>query len=132
MGGLLGSEIYSECCFTSSNAFNISLTNSIVQMRMDWWKMHIILLFNVFLLLFIGLITLFRTIYESYCIILTNFYLYLQYFQQKVFSFNKINGFQIDPMCWNFLMKKKKNQWLIYSNPSNLWVTIHEEKKIEF
>ncbi|XP_030961610.1 protein PLANT CADMIUM RESISTANCE 7-like isoform X1 [Quercus lobata] len=30
MGGLSGSGIYSECCFTSSNAFNIFLTNSIV------------------------------------------------------------------------------------------------------
>ena len=30
MGGLWGSGIYSECCFTSSNAFSTFLTNSIV------------------------------------------------------------------------------------------------------
>ena len=37
-----------------------------------------------------GPITLFGTIYESHCIISNNFYLYLQYFQLKIFSFNKI------------------------------------------
>ena len=45
-----------------------------------------------------GLAVLFYTIHESHYTISTNFYLYLQYFQQKVFSFSfsKINGFQID------------------------------------
>ena len=57
-----------------------------------------ILLFSLFLLLFIGFIELFGIIYEFYCTISTNFYLYLQYFQQKVFSFNKIRESQIDPM----------------------------------
>ena len=39
----------------------------------------------------------FDTIYESHYTILTNFYLYLQYFQQKIFSFSKIDGSQTDP-----------------------------------
>ena len=39
---------------------------------------------------------LFGIIYRFYCTISVNFYLYLQYFQQKVFSFSKISGFQID------------------------------------
>ena len=42
-------------------------------------------------------IILFSTIYGAHCTILTNFYFYLQYFQQKVFSFNKISGPQTDP-----------------------------------
>ena len=44
-----------------------------------------------------GPTTLFGTIYESYYTISANFYLYLRYFPQKVFNFNKINGFQTDP-----------------------------------
>ena len=39
----------------------------------------------------------FDTIHVSYCIILVNFYFYLQYFQQKVFNFRKISEFQIEP-----------------------------------
>ena len=39
---------------------------------------------------------LFGIIHESHCTILTNSYLYLQYFQQKIFSFSKISGFQMD------------------------------------
>ena len=39
----------------------------------------------------------FDTIHRSHCIILANFYLHLQYFQQKVFSFNKISRSQINP-----------------------------------
>ena len=61
-------------------------------------KCQLILLFSLFLLLFMGLTTLFGTIHGSYCTILANFYFYLQYFQQKVFSFNKISGSQTDPM----------------------------------
>ena len=55
-------------------------------------KSQLILLFNLFLLLFMGPTTLFDTIYESHYTISTNFYLYLQYF-----SFSKINGSQINP-----------------------------------
>ena len=40
-----------------------------------------------------GPTTIFDTIHKSYCIILANFYLYLQYFQSKVFNFNKISEF---------------------------------------
>ena len=40
---------------------------------------------------------LFSTIYGSNCTISANFYLYLLYFQQKIFNFNKISGSQTDP-----------------------------------
>ena len=49
-----------------------------------------------------SLTALFSTIHESHYTILANFYLYLQYFQQKNFNFNKINGSQIDPSCVHF------------------------------
>ena len=55
-----------------------------------------ILLFSLFLLLFMGLTALFGTIYGFHCIISINFYLYLQYFQQKFSSFSKINESQMD------------------------------------
>ena len=60
---------------------------------------QLILRFNLPLLLFMDPIALFGTIYESHCTISANFYLYLKYFQQKVFSFNKINGSQTNPQC---------------------------------
>jgi len=44
-----------------------------------------------------GPTALFDNIHGLYCTISANFYLYLQYFQQKVFNFNKISEFQIDP-----------------------------------
>ena len=43
-----------------------------------------------------GLTALFGTIYGSYWIISANFYLYLQYFQQKIFNFSKISESQMD------------------------------------
>ena len=54
-------------------------------------KSQLILQFRLFLLLFMGPTALFDTIHESYCTISSNFYLYLQYFRQKVFNFNKIS-----------------------------------------
>ena len=57
-------------------------------------KSQFILLFSLFLVLFMDLTVLFGTIYRFYYTISANFYLYLQYFQQKIFSFNKINGCQ--------------------------------------
>ena len=59
-------------------------------------KSQFILPFSLFLLLFMSLTALFGTIYSSYYTILFNFYLYLQFFQQKVFSFGKISRSQID------------------------------------
>ena len=56
-----------------------------------------ILLFSLFLLLFMSSTALFGTFHESHCIISANFYFYLQYFQQKVFNFNKISRSQTDP-----------------------------------
>ena len=43
-----------------------------------------------------SLTILFSIIYGAHYTISANFYLYLQYFQQKVFNFSKINGSQID------------------------------------
>ena len=58
-------------------------------------KSQFILLFSLFFLLFTNSIVLFDIIHKFYCTISTNFYLYLQYFQQKVLNFNKINGLQM-------------------------------------
>ena len=44
-----------------------------------------------------GPTVLFDIIYGSHVTILANFYLYLKYFQQKIFSFCKISESQIDP-----------------------------------
>ena len=60
-------------------------------------KSQVILLFNLLLLLFMGSTAFFGIMYGSHCTISANFYLYLQYFQQKVFSFSKINESQTDP-----------------------------------
>ena len=57
---------------------------------------QLILLFNLFLLLFMGPTTLFGIIHVFHCTILANFYLYI-YFQQKVFGFCKISRSQTDP-----------------------------------
>jgi len=43
-----------------------------------------------------GPTALFDTIHWSYCTISVNFYIYLQYFQQKVFNFSKISKSQTD------------------------------------
>ena len=51
-------------------------------------KNQLILLFSLFLLLFMGITAHFGIIHESYSTISANFYLYLQYFQQKVFNFS--------------------------------------------
>ena len=60
-------------------------------------KCRLILLFSLFFLLFMGSIALFVTIHEFQCTVSTNFYLYLLYFQQKIFSFSKINRSQTSP-----------------------------------
>ena len=67
-------------------------------------KNLLILLFSLFLLLFMGPIALFGTIHKSHYTISVNFYLYLQYFQQKIFNFNKISESQIDPTHYIFLI----------------------------
>ena len=55
---------------------------------------QLILLFSLFLLLFMVPLHFFATIHRSYYTISVNFYLHLQYFQQKKFNFNKINRSQ--------------------------------------
>ena len=55
-----------------------------------WWKLKLIKVFSLFLVLFMGLIALSGIIYESHCTIqlaFSFFFFFLQYFQQKVFSF---------------------------------------------
>ena len=79
---------------------NLILQRQILQSQFGQLNFcQLILLFNLFLLLFIIPTTLFGTIHRYHCTISTNIYLYLQYFQQKVFNFNKISGSQIDPQC---------------------------------
>ena len=101
-------------------------------------KNWFILLFNLFLLLFIGPTILFDTIHKSHCTISANFYIYLQYFQQKVFSFNKISRSQTDPQ---FLKIKIKNKKIIIRGASQMrWLYVYGwcctphmlEKKINF
>ena len=70
----------------------------IISVRLAWMKFaQLILLFSLFLLLFMDFTTLFDIIYESYYTISASFYLYLQYFQHKVFNFSKISGSQTGP-----------------------------------
>ena len=49
-----------------------------------------------------GLIAFFGIIHGHHCTISDNFYLYLQYFQQKVFNFSKISEFQTVPKPVHF------------------------------
>ena len=51
-----------------------------------------------------GLTTLFGTTYRSYYTISANFYLYLQCFQQKNFSFSKISGSRTEPLLFCLLI----------------------------
>ena len=46
-----------------------------------------------------GPTTVFGTIHRFHYTISANFYFYLQYFQQKIFSLGKISRFQMDPKC---------------------------------
>ena len=87
-----------------------------------------------FLLLFTSFNVLFVTIHKSHYTTSANFYLCLQYFQQKIFSFNKINESQIDPLC-----EEEENSisvrlaWIIFANLfyystyfcNYSWVTLH-------
>ena len=66
---------------------------------------QLILLLSLFLLLFMSLTAPFDIIYGSHCTILVNFYFYLQYFQEKIFNFSKISGFQMDTYSLNFVHK---------------------------
>ena len=54
-----------------------------------------------------NLTAFFDTIHGSHCTISINFYFYLRYFQQKVFSFSKISRSQMDPsLNYNNNIKK--------------------------
>ena len=62
-------------------------------------------------LLFMGSTALLNTIHRSHYTISTSVYLYLQYFQQKVFSFSKISRSQTNPKC--AFGSKLKNQFIL-------------------
>ena len=81
---------------TSCYSYPINLTSQTKSAFGKNYFCQLILLFSLFLLLFMGPVALFDTIYGSHYTISTNFYLYLQYFQQKVFNFSKKRGSQID------------------------------------
>ena len=86
----------------------------------------IILLFSLFLLPFMGLTVLFDTIHEFHCTISVNFYLYLQHFQQKVFSFSKISGTQRNPwgkFAWTSTNSLGSTSYILF-----LYSTISEVK----
>ena len=86
-------------------------------------KSRLILLFSLFLVLFMGPTTPFDTIYKSHCPISANFYLYLLYFQQKVFNFSKIIRFQIDHKYPRKLETHKKSRIK--------WVTLISDPKCD-
>jgi len=65
-------------------AFRYYRLQGMLRLHLDsFFFCQLILLFNLFLLLFISPIALFSTIHGSYCTNSANFYFYLQYFQQK-------------------------------------------------
>ena len=66
---------------TYSIAFDTSFFSQVAFRQLIFCQL--ISLFSLFLLLFMGLTTLFGIIHESLCTILVNFYLYLQYFSKK-------------------------------------------------
>ena len=70
-------------------------------------KSQFTLLFSSFLVLFMNLTVLFGTIHEFQCTISANLYIYLQYFQQKIFNFSKIRGFQTHHLVCVWLQIKK-------------------------
>ena len=72
---------YSDFFFFLRNYSDFVIFNFYEHYASVWIEMKIILLFSLFLLLFMGHTTLFGTIHGSYCTILINFYLYLQYFR---------------------------------------------------
>ena len=86
-------------------------------------KSQLILLFSLFLLLFMDPTALFGTIYGFYYTISTDFYLYLLYFQQKVFNFSKISRFQMNPQCASGL--RLKSQLILLFNLFLLLVMTH-------
>ena len=93
----IGSTIVLYIFPISLFAFHISFFNTLCVFG-SRLKNQLILPFNLFLLLFMGPTTIFGIIHGSHCTISANFYLYLQYFQQKVFNFSKINESQTDSL----------------------------------
>ena len=71
-----------ECAFNQDGNLNFKKTK---KTRME--------IQHSFFFLFISLIVFFDTIHEFSVLFQLTFYFYLQFFQQKVFCFNKINGF---------------------------------------
>ena len=94
---------------------------------------QLILLFSLFLLLFMGLTALFGTIHGSHYTILANYYIYLQYFQQKNFQFQqnkKIpNGSDIDYLTAIETLKHKQplseEKWISDKIVSHMGLVVH-------
>ena len=86
---------------------------------------QLILLFSLFLLLLMGFTALFSTIHRSHYTISANFYLYLQYFQQKIFNFSKISGSQTDPKwCRFYQISQFSFKQIYFKLCSNSWSVI--------
>ena len=95
----MGSTILFQLNFTFIYSIFSKISRSQTDLKyafgMDYFC-QLTLLFSLFLLLLMGLTALFRIIHWFHCIISTNFYLYLQHFQQKNFNFSKLSGSQTD------------------------------------
>ena len=70
-----------------------------------------ILLFSLFFVLFMGPTALFGIIHVYNYVISANFFLYLRYFQQKLFSFIKISEFQTYPKVTKEVISLFLFQW---------------------
>ena len=98
-----------------------------------WKKLFLPAYFTIRLIfaIFIDLTALFGIIHGFYCIILVNFYLHLQHFQQKNFNFSKISKSPMDPKC--MFGKNYFCQFillfslflLLFMGPTALFGTIH-------
>ena len=97
-----------------------------------FWQL--ILLFNLFLLLFISPTAIFDTIYGSHCTISINFYFYLQYFQQKIFNFSKISESRTNPKLHHIEWTKLHSQsrFLLALVPSNAKAKTNFRQKSSF
>ena len=82
---IISTNIYLYLQYVQQKVFSFSkISKSQIDPKCVFGKNYffqIILLFNLFLLLFMGPTVLFDTIYESHDTISTKFYFYLQYFQ---------------------------------------------------
>ena len=92
---------------------------------------QLILLFNLFLLLFIDFTALFGIIHESHYTISVNFYLYIQYFQQKKFQFQQNKQISNEPLVMHDMLRKiKQNLSGTSAVMLSLWTPIQKKKSL--